>query len=53
MNAADFPILSTMLAVPLLGALLCLFARPQLARVIALTTTLFTLLLGAMALGQL
>jgi NADH-quinone oxidoreductase subunit M len=47
MNAAEFPILSTMLAVPLLGAILCLFARPQLARVIALTTTLFTLLLGA------
>ncbi len=46
MNAAEFPILSTMLAVPIIGALLCLFARAELARVIALTASLFTLLLG-------
>jgi NADH-quinone oxidoreductase subunit M len=46
MNAGDFPILSVMLAVPMIGALACLFARAELARVIALTATLFTLLLG-------
>jgi NADH-quinone oxidoreductase subunit M len=46
MNAGEFPILSVMLAVPMIGALLCLFARAELARVIALTATLFTLLLG-------
>jgi NADH-quinone oxidoreductase subunit M len=46
MNAGDFPILSIMLAVPMIGALLCLFARAEMARVIALTATLFTLLLG-------
>jgi NADH-quinone oxidoreductase subunit M len=46
MNAGDFPILSIMLAVPMIGALACLFARAELARVIALTATLFTLLLG-------
>jgi NADH-quinone oxidoreductase subunit M len=46
MNAADFPILSTMLAVPMIGAILCLFARAEIARVIALTATLFNLLLG-------
>lgn len=46
MNAAEIPILSIMLAVPLLGALLCLFARAEMARVIALIATLFNLLLG-------
>ncbi len=46
MNAGDFPILSVMLAVPMLGALACLFASAQMARVIALTASLFTLLLG-------
>ncbi len=46
MNAGDFPILSVMLAVPMIGALLCLFARAEMARIIALTATLFTLLLG-------
>ncbi len=46
MNAGDFPILSVMLAVPMLGALLCLFVNAQMARVVALTATLFTLLLG-------
>jgi NADH-quinone oxidoreductase subunit M len=46
MNAGDFPILSIMLAVPMIGALACLFARAEMARVIALTATLFTFLLG-------
>ena len=46
MNAGDFPILSVMLAVPMIGALACLFARAEIARVIALTATLFTFLLG-------
>jgi NADH-quinone oxidoreductase subunit M len=46
MNASDFPILSVMLAVPMIGALACLFVQAQMARVIALTATLFTLLLG-------
>jgi NADH-quinone oxidoreductase subunit M len=46
MNAAELPILSIMLAVPMIGALACLFARAEMARVIALTATLFNLLLG-------
>ncbi len=46
MNAAELPILSIMLAVPMIGALACLFARAELARIIALTATLFNLLLG-------
>jgi NADH-quinone oxidoreductase subunit M len=46
MNAADFPILSVMLAVPMLAAIACLFARAEMARIVALTATLFNLLLG-------
>jgi NADH-quinone oxidoreductase subunit M len=46
MNAADFPILSTMILVPILASILCLFVRAETARVIALTATLFDLLLG-------
>ena len=46
MNAGEFPILSVMLAVPLIGAIACLFVQAQMARIIALTTSLFTLLLG-------
>ncbi|WP_374543506.1 NADH-quinone oxidoreductase subunit M [Sphingorhabdus sp.] len=46
MNAAELPILSLMLAVPMVGALLCLFVRAEMARIIALTATLFNLLLG-------
>ena len=46
MNAAELPILSIMLAVPMIGALACLFARDEMARIIALTATLFNLLLG-------
>ncbi|MGL5837715.1 MAG: NADH-quinone oxidoreductase subunit M, partial [Sphingorhabdus sp.] len=46
MNAGNFPILSIMLAVPMISAIACLFARAEMARIIALTATLFTLLLG-------
>ena len=46
MSANDLPILSIMLAVPMLAAIACLFARAELARVVALTATLFNLLLG-------
>jgi NADH-quinone oxidoreductase subunit M len=46
MSANEIPILSIMLAVPMIGALACLFAREEMARVIALTATLFNLLLG-------
>lgn len=46
MSAADFPILSVMLAVPLIAAIACLFARAEMAKVFALTATLFNLLLG-------
>jgi NADH-quinone oxidoreductase subunit M len=46
MNAADIPILSIMLAVPMLGALACLLLRDEMARIVALTATLFNLLLG-------
>ena len=43
----SFPILSSMLAVPVLGALACLFSDAQRARVIALVATLVNLALGA------
>ena len=46
MNASSIPILSIMLAVPMLAAIACLFARAEIARVIALTATLFNLVLG-------
>ena len=46
MNANSLPILSIMLAVPMLAAIACLFSRAEMARVIALTATLFNLLLG-------
>ena len=46
MSAMDFPILSIMLAVPLVAAILCLMARPGSARGIALIATLLNLLLG-------
>jgi NADH-quinone oxidoreductase subunit M len=46
MNAGSIPILSIMLAVPMLAAIACLFARAEMARVIALTATLFNLALG-------
>jgi NADH-quinone oxidoreductase subunit M len=46
MSASEFPILSVMLAVPAVAAILCLFVKAEMARVIALTATLFNLLLG-------
>jgi NADH-quinone oxidoreductase subunit M len=46
MNAADFPVLSIMLAIPVVAAAACLFVRAELARVIALVATLTNLLLG-------
>jgi NADH-quinone oxidoreductase subunit M len=46
MNAGELPILSIMLALPALVAVACLFVRAELARVFALTVTLFNLVLG-------
>ncbi len=46
MNAGSIPILSIMLAVPMLAAIACLFARAEMARIVALTATLFNLALG-------
>ncbi|MGE5721490.1 MAG: NADH-quinone oxidoreductase subunit M, partial [Sphingomonadales bacterium] len=46
MNAAGFPILSLLLAVPMAGAILCLFVGAPAARWIALIATLVDLLLG-------
>ncbi|MXP25301.1 NADH-quinone oxidoreductase subunit M [Altererythrobacter indicus] len=42
----DFPILSLMLLVPLVGAVACLFAEARAARMIALIATLIDLALG-------
>lgn len=42
----DFPILSLMLLVPLVGGIACLFTRAQAARMIALAATLIDLGLG-------
>ena len=44
----DFPILSVMLAVPLAGAIACLFLTASAARMTALLTTLLTLALGVL-----
>jgi len=46
MNQLGFPILSLMLAVPMAGAIACLYASAQSARWIALVATLVDLLLG-------
>ena len=46
MNAADIPVLSIMLAIPMVAAALCLFVRAELARPIALGATLANLILG-------
>ncbi|MBO9581084.1 MAG: NADH-quinone oxidoreductase subunit M [Sphingobium sp.] len=46
MNQLDFPILSLMLAVPMFGAIACLFVSAQQARWIALGATLVDLVLG-------
>ncbi|MCW2338550.1 NADH-quinone oxidoreductase subunit M [Sphingobium sp. B2D3A] len=43
----SFPILSLMLAVPMIGAIACLFVSAQSARWIALAATLIDLVLGA------
>ncbi|WP_430445659.1 NADH-quinone oxidoreductase subunit M [Sphingorhabdus contaminans] len=47
MNAAAIPILSIMLAIPMVAAIACLFVRAETARVLALGATLLNLLLGA------
>jgi NADH-quinone oxidoreductase subunit M len=44
----DFPILSTMIALPLLGAILCLFVSDYSARRLALGITIVTFVLGIM-----
>ncbi len=46
MNAADIPVLSIMLAIPMVAAVLCLFVRAELARPIALGATLANFILG-------
>lgn len=46
MNAADMPVLSIMLAIPMVAAALCLFVRAELARPIALGATLVNFILG-------
>ena len=46
MNAADIPVLSIMLAIPMVAAALCLFVRAELACPIALGATLANFILG-------
>jgi len=46
MNAADIPVLSIMLAIPMVAAALCLLVRAELARPIALGATLANFILG-------
>ncbi len=46
MNAADFPILTTLIVIPAVAAIMCLFLRADGARLIALIATLFNLILG-------
>jgi NADH-quinone oxidoreductase subunit M len=46
MNEFGFSFLSLMLAVPMLGAIACLFANAQTARLIALAATVVDLILG-------
>jgi NADH-quinone oxidoreductase subunit M len=48
MNAADIPVLSIMLAIPVVAAALCLFVRAELARIIALSATLLNLVFGVL-----
>jgi NADH-quinone oxidoreductase subunit M len=48
MNAADIPVLSIMLAIPVVAAAICLFVRAELVRIIALSATLLNLVLGVM-----
>ncbi len=46
MNISDLPILSIMLAVPMIAAIICLFARAHSARILALGATFVNLVLG-------
>jgi NADH-quinone oxidoreductase subunit M len=46
MVMGGFPILTTMILLPVFGAAMCLFARPQMARILALAVTFTELLLG-------
>ncbi len=46
MNVIGFPILSLLLAVPMLAAILCLFVGPGTARWLALAATLVDLAIG-------
>jgi len=48
MNTADIPVLSIMLAIPVVAAALCLFVRAELARIIALSATLLNLVFGVL-----
>jgi NADH-quinone oxidoreductase subunit M len=52
MNQAGFPILSLLLAVPLIGGALCLFVGANAARWIALFTTLLDLAIGVWLWGM-
>ena len=51
MNAGDIPVLSIMLAVPMLAAAACLFVRAGMARIIALAATLLNLVAWASGCG--
>ena len=46
MNQLDFPILSLMMGLPMLAAIVCLFLNAQMARWLALVTTLVLFVLG-------
>ncbi len=46
MNASALPILSIMLAIPMVAAIACLFARAEISRMLALGATLLNLALG-------
>jgi len=52
MNQAGFPILSLLLAVPMIGGALCLFVSASAARWVALVATLVDLALGAWLWGN-
>jgi NADH-quinone oxidoreductase subunit M len=52
MNASALPILSIMLAIPMVAAIACLFARAETARLLALAATLINLALGAWLWGS-
>ena len=53
MNAADIPVLSIMLAIPVVAAAFCLFVRAELARIIALVGDTVEPAAGCRALDQL